>query len=611
MISRKLVFIVSGLMVATLPMQTLAGAYIFSGEANGVNVITHPEGYTGAGGVINVSVCIDPTSTNAADMVNPVQNAIATWNAQVATSPNLTLGAANDIGATEVDWESAVLHELGHCIGLAHPNAATESGLAGANRNYTKATDGADNAFDLNAGTDGTIGSADDLRGDDVNLHWYIDADNDPCTTTIGTNDASTMSRGLGNLPGADNFAANADRTVCNDLGFPNTEAVMQQGQGNDEDQRSLGGDDIRTLRLAMTGLDETVGGGDDYTINLTYAGLTTACDIPIDFDNSQTGFAVCQTSGNFLNGTHVAITAANIFFNTSANWYFNPFLGAPPVCDAGPSYTAECNGTTTTLTLDGTGSSDPGGGGLTYSWASDCPGASFSNTSSSAPMLTVTSWPGCAVNCGVDLTVTDADNNSVACESTVAIEDTTDPVATCPANVVLECTEPTGPSNTGLGSANDICDSTPGINSSDVEIPGACPQEKTIVRTWKAIDNCGLTDTCAQTIEVVDTAGPTISCNNPATISPNDAPISFTATAVDNCDGKPLVEVTSFNCFRTNGSGKVKSKLESCIIESDGATITIQDSGGVGDQIQWGVSTTDACGNPTVETCELTVVKP
>ncbi len=593
------------------PTETLAGAFVFSGEANGVDAITHPQGYSGAGGVMNVSVCIDPNSPNAANMVNSVRNSIATWNALLATSPNLIFGGNNDVPATAVDFESAVVHEMGHCIGLAHPNAATESNLPANQRDYTKTTDGADNMFNLNAGTDGTIGSADDVRGDDVNLHWFVDADNDPCNTAIGTNDTSTMSRGLGSLPGSDVFAANGDRTVCNNLGFPNTEAAMQQGQNADEAQREVGGDDVRTLRLAMAGLDETEGTGDDYTINLTYAGLTTACNIPIAFDNTQTGFAVCQANGNFLNGTHLALTTVNIFYNTGSTWYFNPFLGDPPVCDAGGGYQAECQGTTTSLGLDGSGSSDPEGGALTYSWTSTCPGAGFSDATASSPTLTVGTSPGCAVSCEVELTVTDQDGNAVSCEASVDVDDTVDPTATCPADLTIECTEPTDPSNTGTGTASDTCDPTPGVGSSDVIVPGACPQEMTITRTWTATDDCGNDDSCDQVIEVVDTMAPVISCNAPATIVPPRAAISFTATAVDNCDGSPEVEVTAYDCFRTNGSGTVKSKLESCIVEFSGPTVTIIDSGGVGDHITWTVSTADECGNPAVQVCEVDVVRP
>ena len=39
----------------------------------------------------------------------------------------------------------------------------------------------------------------------------------------------------------------------------------------------------------------------------------------------------------------------------------------------------------------------------------------------------------------------------------------------------------------------------------------GACPQAKTITRTWQAVDDCGNISTSVQTITVVDTEAPTI----------------------------------------------------------------------------------------------------
>jgi len=605
------VALTSSLLLVGTPSETRAGGFIFAGEANGVNVITHPQGYGGAGGVVNVSVCIDPTSTNAAAMAIPVQNAIATWNAQAATTPNLIFGAGNNIPATAVDFESAVLHEIGHCIGLAHVNLATESGLLAANRNYTKSTDGANNTFDINAGVDTIIGSSDDVRGDDVNLHWYVNAVNNPCNTIVGTNDSTTMSRVLANLPAGQLFATNGDLNVCANLGFANTEAVMQQGQRTDEDQRELTGDGVRTLRLGMSGSDAVVGGGDDYTINLTYAGMVAACNIPIDFDNTQTGFAVCQAGGVFLNPTHVAINSANIFFNTGATWFFNNVLFEPPVCDADGPYTAECDGTSTTLTLDGSGSSDPEDGTPSFAWTSDCPSAAFDDDTSSTPQLTVDSSPGCAVSCNVSLTVTDSDNNSVTCGSTVSVEDTEEPDITCPADVTLECDESTDPSNTGTPTSSDVCDPNPTDAFSDSVAAGVCAQESVITRTWTATDECGISNSCDQTITVEDTTAPVISCNSPATIIPPDAPISFTATAVDNCEADPLVEITGFDCFKFTRKGKRISKLRSCVIQTNGPTITIEDSGGVGDNITWDVRATDDCGNFSEVTCALEVINP
>lgn len=307
-----------------------AGAFVVSGEANGLDVISHPVGYNGTGGALIVSVCIDPTSANAADMVIPTQNIINTMNDLAPTAPNIVSGTIPG----QIDWESVALHELGHCgFALAHVNAASESGLTGNNQNYTKATDGANNSFDIDDGVDAIIGSADDVRSDDVNLHWFRLGTNDPCDATLpATIDASTYARAAASLPLGDLFAANADFAVCNDLGFANTEAVMQQGTFINEEQRDLTGDDVATARLGMAGLDETQGNADDYTVTFVYAGLTTSCDLVIDFDNGETGFAVCSANLTNFSGDHWSITSGDMFYNTGSNWFFNPVPNGPTV---------------------------------------------------------------------------------------------------------------------------------------------------------------------------------------------------------------------------------------------------------------------------------------
>jgi hypothetical protein len=302
-----------------------AGTFIFAGESNGVDVVAHPTSYTGQGGTLTVRVCIAPSSANATAMEIPVQNNINIYNRLQPTTGNLVSGGNNNIPSGQLDFESVALHELGHCIGLAHVNAASESGLTGNNKNYTKATNGSNNQFDINPGADGVIGSNDDIRGDDVNLHWYRKSNNNPFTidTTV---DSNTYARDLSDLPTGHSFATNADRTVASNSGYPGTESVMQQLTFFDEAQRTLTHDDVATLLYAASGKNEVAGNNDDYTINLEYGGISNSnCDINLKFDNSQTGFAVCQTGGAFLPGSdHIRITSANIFFNTGFNWFFN-----------------------------------------------------------------------------------------------------------------------------------------------------------------------------------------------------------------------------------------------------------------------------------------------
>ncbi len=305
------------------PSLLQAGAFIGSTEAN-PDVILHPHGYTGQGGVLTVSVCLDPTSTALPQMDIPMRNVVTVWNALETTTDNLRLGAESELEADEVDWESTILHEVGHCIGIAHPNAATESGLPAAQRNYTKVADGPNNTFDLDPGADGIIGSADDVRGDDVNLHWYRNGTNNPFVLPA-TVDSTTYSRALGNLPGGDLFVANADRAVSALYGVPNTEASMQQGAFFDEEQRTLAADDVATVRLGMSGLDEIEGTADDYTLNLEYVGVTNSCDIVVRL-NTSGSFAFCQTSSALIQGNHRRLTFASVTTG-DFNWFFTTDL--------------------------------------------------------------------------------------------------------------------------------------------------------------------------------------------------------------------------------------------------------------------------------------------
>ncbi len=59
------------------------------------------------------------------------------------------------------------------------------------------------------------------------------------------------------------------------------------------------------------------------------------------------------------------------------------------------------------------------------------------------------------------------------------------------------------------------------------------------------------------------------------------------------------------------NKKGKLINKKSSCIVSFDGTTISIQDTGGVANQISWTVEATDNHGNQSIETCEVMVINP
>jgi len=134
-------------------------------------------------------------------------------------------------------------------------------------------------------------------------------------------------------------------------------------------------------------------------------------------------------------------------------------------------------------------------------------------------------------------------------------------------------------------------------------------PLGETLV-TLRVYDESGLADTCTANVTVTDNTPPVISCNALSTIIPPDAPISFTATATDNCEVSS-VEITDYDCYFLNPSGKKVDKTKSCVVEVEGDTITILDSGGVGDIITWNVIATDNSGNTSTTGCMVEVVKP
>ncbi len=361
----------------TLSPALWAGAYIFA-ENYGVNIILHPTGYTGNGGVVNLGVCISPSSLNAQQLVIPVRNNISVWNELQPIANNVQAGVVNGI-----DAESVLLHEMGHCIGLAHVNAASESGLS--DDNYTKATKGANDAFDVNNGPDNIAGSFDDIRGDDVNLHWFNPA-NDPFQLPIHTPvDTTQYQRDTAFLPPGDSFAQNASRALAPAMGYPSSEAVMQQGTYYGETQRELLSDDASTIMLAASGVDERAGTSDDYQIVLSYEGITTGsnCDITVIMENLDGGLAYCSVGGSYINADHIRITTASMHLGTGYTYFFNTELrdggggsNQPPVAGNDSGSVAE-DGSVDIAVLGN--DSDPDGDSLDVTAVSNPPHGSAS----------------------------------------------------------------------------------------------------------------------------------------------------------------------------------------------------------------------------------------
>jgi hypothetical protein len=141
---------------------------------------------------------------------------------------------------------------------------------------------------------------------------------------------------------------------------------------------------------------------------------------------------------------------------------------------------------------------------------------------------------------------------------------------------------------------------------------PGPYGLSDTLV-TLTVTDDKGDSDSCQAAVTVADVTPPELACNSPATITPPDAPISFTGTATDNCGAVNAV-ATGYDCFAFTKKGKRIDRAdmeEGCVVSVDGDTITILDSGGVGGHISWSINATDGSGNASAESCEVVVAKP
>ena len=333
-----------------------AGVFTFAGGSFGTDVIMHQSGLDPlvppAGGVLTVTVGARRGDFNDLALQAIVQ-VIDTINAQAPTTGNVLTGAGFGMPFGAIDFESTLLHEMGHALGLAHPNLAVESGLpAGPDRDYAKSLRGPDGDYDLGVGGDRVRGTADDVRGDDINLNWRNALDNPFVNVVIP--DTTTWFR-------PDAFTNIGTREVADLAPYPdNTEAVMVQGASNYEVQRTLVADDVAMLGISQAGFDGIAGTGDDYTLQLVWAGefsedySSEDVDIWIQWRNSVTSFAVTFSSAAFYTragerlgeGVHACglgivherverpvprgggfvrgvITDADIFLSSAVNWHF------------------------------------------------------------------------------------------------------------------------------------------------------------------------------------------------------------------------------------------------------------------------------------------------
>lgn len=84
-----------------------------------------------------------------------------------------------------------------------------------------------------------------------------------------------------------------------------------------------------------------------------------------------------------------------------------------------------------------------------------------------------------------------------------VLVFDQSPPNIACPPDQTITCEDSTDPAKLGFAMGNDVC-SAVAIDFEDSITQGPSPAEYTVLRTWSAVDACGLVATCLQTIDVI-----------------------------------------------------------------------------------------------------------
>src|SRR5262249_42420203 len=133
----------------------------------------------------------------------------------------------------------------------------------------------------------------------------------------------------------------------------------------------------------------------------------------------------------------------------------------------------------------------------------------------------------------------TDACGNHSECSQTVRVVDTTAPTITCVADKVVECgtawafDPPT---------ASDLCGPAPQITKLGPVTNATCGNTFTATCTWRATDACGNRSECSQTVRVVDTTAPTITCVADKVVECGTAWAFDPPTASDLCGPAPQI---------------------------------------------------------------------
>ena len=277
------------------------------------------------------------------------------------------------------------------------------------------------------------------------------------------------------------------------------------------------------------------------------------------------------QTCANRFTVTRTYKVMDDCGNSATCNQIITVFDNTPPLTNCPADVTVQCASQVPTANGPIIGATDNCGGNSTISFVVD-----------------VITNQTCANRYVVNRTyrATDDCGNSATCNQLITVYDNTGPDIMCPSDVTVQCAELVPSANIEGVTATDNCGGGATISYvGDAISNQTCANRYTVTRTYSAVDVCGNTSTCNQTITVFDNTPPVCVTQN-LTIS-IDQQIGFevvTAAQIDNGSSDACGSVT---------------------LDLNPSTFTCANSG---DNVVT-LTVTDQCGNTSMCTATVTVL--
>jgi PKD repeat protein len=179
-------------------------------------------------------------------------------------------------------------------------------------------------------------------------------------------------------------------------------------------------------------------------------------------------------------------------------------------------------------------------------------------------------------------------DFSQETCVQVFILVDAEAPTITCPDDITVGCAAEVPIAEIDSIVATDLCDSPVSISVEDDIVRFECANYYILFRLFTATDLCGNSATCIQTITVLDTVPPVITCLPDLTVScGTEVPLPDIdlIVATDLCDGLVTVSVaaddtTGFVCETSYSILRVYTATDACgNTASCTQTITVSDT--------------------------------